>query len=58
MHVCTVQCGGTNDDDCPENEALVALAWVPPVPADFYVAVEPIEPQLTQLIWTYTNVIN
>ncbi len=51
------QCGGEGDD-CDENESLVALAWVPPVDVDWYVAVEPVEPQLTQMVWTYTNVIN
>ena len=43
-----VQCGG-QDDDCDESEALVALAWVPPVYVDWYVAVEPVEPELTQV---------
>ncbi len=35
-------------DDCDEDEAIVALAWVPPTYVDWYVAVEPVEPQLVR----------
>jgi hypothetical protein len=51
------ECGGSGDD-CDEDETIVALLWVPPVYVDFYVAVEPIEPELTQMIWIWTNVVD
>jgi hypothetical protein len=31
------------------------MEWVPPAYTDMYVAVEPIEPELTQLSWVWTN---
>jgi len=49
------ECGG-DSDDCDEDETVLALAWVPPVYVDWYVAVEPVEPELTQFIWTNTSV--
>jgi hypothetical protein len=42
-------------DDCTEDETLVSMEWVPPAYTDMYVAVEPIEPELTQLSWVWTN---
>ena len=52
------ECGGNGDDDCAENEAILALPWVPPAYVDWDVAVEPVEPQLTQMIWVWTDVVN
>lgn len=51
------ECGGTSDD-CDENAALVYLEWLPGNYTDWYVAVEPIEPELTQLVWINTTVVH
>ena len=37
------------------NTAVATLQWVPPEYVDWYVNVEPIEPELTQLIYVWTN---
>jgi len=34
---------------------VATLQWVPPEYVDWYVNVEPIEPELTQLIYVWTN---
>lgn len=54
------ECGGNADDDqdCTENETILFLPWVPPNFVGWEVAVEPIEPQLTQMIWVWTDVVN
>lgn len=49
------ECGGV--DDCDENEAIVYFTTDPASEDFFYVAVEPVEPELTQLIWTPTGQI-
>jgi hypothetical protein len=49
------ECGGV--DDCDENESIVYFTTNPASEVFFYVAVEPVEPELTQLIWTPTNII-
>jgi hypothetical protein len=50
------ECGG-HDDSCDENECLCYLEWQPGDYVDFYVAVEPVEPQLTQAVWVWTDKI-
>jgi hypothetical protein len=52
------ECGGSTTSDCDENELVAYLEWMPGDYVDFYVAVEPIEPELTQLIWVWTNVVH
>jgi len=39
----------------PLSTAVATLQWVPPEYVDWYVNVEPIEPELTQLIYVWTN---
>ena len=49
------ECGGV--DDCDENETIIYFTTNPESEEFFYVAVEPVEPQLTQLLWTPTSQI-
>jgi len=44
-------------DDCDENESIVYLEWTSGDYVDWYVAVEPIEPEMTQLTWIWTDKI-
>ena len=44
-------------DDCSEDEAIVYLEWSKGDYVDWYVAVEPIEPEMTQLTWVWTDKI-
>ncbi len=46
------ECNGA--DDCDENESIVYLDWATGY-VDWYVAVEPIEPEMTQLTWIWTD---
>ncbi len=48
------ECSGAPSDDCDENESIVYLDWATGY-VDWYVAVEPIEPEMTQLTWIWTD---
>lgn len=53
------ECGQA--DDCDENESIVYLEWAGSGDGkdyvDWYVAVEPIEPEMTQLTWVWADKI-
>ena len=44
-------------DDCDEAESVVYLEWTGGDYVDWYVAIEPVEPELTQLTWVWTDKI-
>ncbi len=50
--------GGSTTTDCDENEAIVSMQPFAPGEDFWYVFVEPIEPELTQMVWVWTNVVN
>jgi hypothetical protein len=49
------ECNGTTED-CDENETIVYLDWFGAGATYFYTEVEPVEPELTQMIWVPTSV--
>ena len=49
------ECDGTTED-CDENETIVYLDYFGSGATFFYTEVEPVEPELTQMIWVPTSV--
>ncbi len=50
--------GGSTTTDCDENEAIVSLQPFASGEDFWYVFVEPVEPELTQMVWVWTDVVH